>query len=133
MSEKELLETIKENLDYMKSTIERDTWFEINSEQSKEFYFAIVTVLTIKEEEIEELKEINEELVESIEEGVNGERINDINCISKDKIREKIKAFQNIRKEILKNDNELLRSSITYDIVRNDYCEKMLQELLEEG
>ena len=56
----------------------------------------------------------------------------DENCISKDKIREKIKAFQDVKKEIIKNENKLSRASITYDIVRNDYCEKMLLELLEE-
>lgn len=55
------------------------------------------------------------------------------NYIFKDKIREKIKAFQDVKKEIIKNENKLSRASITYDIVRNDYCEKMLQELLEDG
>lgn len=50
----------------------------------------------------------------------------------KDKIKEKIKEFREVRDEILKNEKQLQRESITYDLKRNDYCEKMLQELLEE-
>lgn len=57
----------------------------------------------------------------------------DEETIPRYKIREKIKAFQDVKKEIIKNENKLSRASITYDIVRNDYCEKMLKELLEEN
>lgn len=52
--------------------------------------------------------------------------------ISKDEVREKIKEFQDVKKTIIKSESKLLRASITYDIVRNDYCEKMLEELLGE-
>ena len=48
-----------------------------------------------------------------------------------DKIKAKIEEFKIVRNEILKNENELNRKMITEDLVRNDYCEKMLQELLE--
>ena len=56
MSEEELIEIIKENLNDMKSSIEMKKCFEINSEQAKEFYFAIATVLTLKEKQQKELQ-----------------------------------------------------------------------------
>ena len=54
------------------------------------------------------------------------------NYISKDKVRDLLEQFRAIKKEILKLEHELGRASITYDIVRNDYCEKMLEKLLGE-
>ena len=83
------------------------------------------------EKEIQRLEKDNDTLSELVI--VNEDKvIKELDLISKDKIREKIKAFQDVKKEIIKNENKLLKASITYDIVRNDYCEKMLQELLEE-
>lgn len=52
--------------------------------------------------------------------------------IPKSKVEEKIHQFESIRDEILKIEKELKRPSITYDLKRNDYCLKLLQELLEE-
>ena len=46
-----------------------------------------------KQKEILELKERNENLTEAIEEWINGERINDIKHISKDKIRELMNKY----------------------------------------
>ena len=53
--------------------------------------------------------------------------------ISKDKIREKIRNFKAVKQEIFRLENKLGNPSITYDIVRNDYCEKMLEDLLKEN
>ena len=50
------------------------------------------------------------------------------NSISKDKIREKIKDFEEIRDIIAVKEN----IDLNYDMKRNDYCIKMLNELLEE-
>ena len=52
--------------------------------------------------------------------------------VSKYIIKDKIRDFQRVKEEILKLENSLGKASITYDIVRNDYCEEMLKELLEE-
>lgn len=88
------------------------------------------------EKEIEELKEKIVDLetklaIETIDNKYNQEE-RDEETIPRCKIREKINQFREVKKEILKNENELQRVSITYDIIRNDYCEKMLLELLEE-
>lgn len=50
----------------------------------------------------------------------------------KNRIREKIEKFKVIRDTILEHEAEYKRPMMTYDLIRNDYCEKMLQELLEE-
>ena len=55
------------------------------------------------------------------------------NYISKGKIKSIIDNFRKIKSEILSSENVLGRASITYDIVRNDYCEKMLNQLLEDN
>lgn len=65
-------------------------------------------------------------LVERLQEEIKN------NYISKDKIKSMINNFRKVKREILSNENILGRASITYDIVRNDYCEKMLNQLLEE-
>lgn len=54
MGEEELLEIIRENLKDMKLSIDMNTYFEIDSKQAKEFYFAITTIITLKQKEIEE-------------------------------------------------------------------------------
>ena len=92
-------------------------------------YLGILFNLIEKQQkEIEELKKDNDTLSELVI--VNEDKvIKELDLISKDKIREKINQFREVKKEILKNENELQRVSITYDIIRNDYCEKMLKEL----
>ena len=52
--------------------------------------------------------------------------------ISKDKIKAKIEEFKIVRDTILENEKEFNRPMMTYDLKRNDYCEKMLQSLLEK-
>lgn len=62
------------------------------------------------------------------------EKLQNLNdYIPKSKVEEKINQFKIIRDEILKMEKDLKRPSITYDLIRNDYCEKLLQELLEEN
>ena len=67
----------------------------------------------------------------SIIENIN-KRINE-DYIEKKKIKEIIKQYKDIRNIIIKNECELNRSMITYDLIRNDYCEKMLEILLRKG
>lgn len=55
------------------------------------------------------------------------------NYIHKDKVKEKINQYKEIRDEILKIESKTLKPSITLDLKRNDYCMKILQELLKEG
>ena len=50
----------------------------------------------------------------------------------KDKIKAKIEEFKIVRDTILENEKEFNRPMMTYDLKRNDYCEKMLQSLLEK-
>lgn len=117
MSEEELIEIIKENLSDMKSSIEMNKCFEINSEQAKEFYFAIATVLTLKEKqqkEIEELKEKNNQL---------SDYLNDSYYVSADKIREMFQFY--IERDSLFNDDTHKMAVIR--------LKDVLKELLEEN
>ena len=54
------------------------------------------------------------------------------NYVSKDKIKAKIEEFKIVRDTLLENEKEFNRPMMTYDLKRNDYCEKMLQSLLEK-
>lgn len=54
------------------------------------------------------------------------------NFVRKDKIKAKIEEFKIVRDTILENEKEFNRPMMTYDLKRNDYCEKMLQSLLEK-
>lgn len=47
------------------------------------------------------------------------------------KIENAISQYKDIRKEILRLEGLLERPMITYDLIRNDYCEKILQEILK--
>lgn len=81
-----------------------------------------------QQEVLKELKEKNAEQIEVITEWVNGERINDIKHISKDKIRERIKELE----EKMKQDevDEFGIHSIGWSGL--DYVVEQLKELLEE-
>lgn len=54
------------------------------------------------------------------------------NFVSKDKIKALIENFKIIRDTIVKDEKELKRPMMTYDLKRNDYCVKMLESLLNE-
>lgn len=62
----------------------------------------ILKLLEKQQKEIEELKEENAEQLEVITEWVNGERINDIKHISKDKIRKEIRQLEALDKQYYK-------------------------------
>ena len=77
----------------------------------------ILNLIEKQQTEIEKLKQENKDHLEALTEWANGERINDIKHISKDKIREKIE--------------ELNAMEISQDIYYDDIKE-MFEELLEE-
>ena len=70
------------------------------------------------EKEIEELKEDNKKKSIVIIE------YQDLYEKLEDKIKEKIEEFKIIRNTILENEKECNRPMMTYDLKRNDYCEK---------
>lgn len=47
------------------------------------------------------------------------------------KIENAISQYKCIRKEILNLENLFERPMITHDLIRNDYCEKILQDILK--
>lgn len=47
-------------------------------------------------------------------------------------IKALIENFKIIRDTIVKDEKELKRPMMTYDLKRNDYCVKMLESLLNE-
>lgn len=89
----------------------------------------IETILNLTKKQQEEIKELKKKLANRLE-LLNYTISKDY--ISKDKISNKIEQFKANKKLILELENELGTASITYDIVRNDYCEKMLEDLLEK-
>lgn len=95
-----------------------------------EDFETILNLIDKQEKEIEKLKQSNEGFKRYT---VNCRELEiEINNEWKDKIREKIKFFKSVKQEIFRLENKLGIPSITYDIVRNDYCEKMLEDLLKE-
>ena len=136
LSEKEK-EAIKELIE-IKELSEEDLKFddyEVTAILDKTDLKSLIIVLNLIEKqskEIEELKSRNQGKTEALEEWINGERVS-IHCIHKDKIKAKIEEFKKVRDTILENEKELNRPMMTYDLKRNDYCEKMLQSLLEDN
>jgi len=110
----------------MKFSIENQTYFEINYEQTKELYNAIHKLLKENEnqqKEIEELKAINQIRKYRIE------VIDEREFISKDKIREKLNQIHNEFSDILLDKTLSLEeqnlNAHRYDAIRN-----VLEELL---
>lgn len=84
-------------------------------------------VIEKQQKEIEELKyKVKEHICIEAQEQVKQL------YVPKDKIKAKIEEFKKVRDTILENEKELNRPMMTYDLKRNDYCEKMLQSLLEK-
>ena len=65
--------------------------FDIQYEKALKIIYDLIET---QQKEIEELMQRNNSLTKALEEWINGERINDIKHISKDKIREKIKELK---------------------------------------
>ena len=104
---------IKNYLKCMEFSIKYQTYFEINYEQTKEFYNSIHKLL----KEIEELhKEINQRIKLKIE----NEKCVDRDFIYKGKIREKLNYFE--------HSYDYDDNGESYELVM-----KVLQELLEEN
>lgn len=137
---------IKNYLECMKFSIENQTYFEINYEQTKELYNAIHKLLKENEnqqkeieekttillagskkvkqleKEIEELKEKNAQLINYL---------NDSYYVSADKIKEKLKELEQ-QKEKLKYDGN--RSFADYEqFCKNlKFFKEQIEEILEE-
>ena len=79
----------------------KGTYWLVGEENIEENVNIILKLIDNQQKEIEELKERNENLTEAIEEWVNGERIDDIHHISKDKIREIFKKYAKDIKDLL--------------------------------
>lgn len=139
--EKEIFNNLKE---YMQSKINKGYHKFIYNDLDWDFKCidcinAIDKVLK-QSKEIEELKEKNKTL-KSLQNDTNGlyiEMIERKNYFERelqkveDKIKSKIEEFKIVRDTILENEKEFNRPMMTYDLKRNDYCEKMLQSLLEK-
>ena len=91
--------------------------------EAKRLFEAIMKIADERDELLEKNKEYEKQL--------DLDYVNN-NFISKDKIKAKIEEFKQVRDEILREEKEFNRPMMTYDLKRNDYCEKMLQSLLEE-
>lgn len=89
------------------------------------------TILNLIEKQSKEIEEYNNKLLSNA--GIYQLGFNDGKKTVENKIKAKIEEFKKVRDIILKNEKEFNRPMMTYDLKRNDYCEKMLQELLEEG
>lgn len=124
MSEEEIMQGINKTIRFMKEELKADhSCFTIQE------LWAVNGLLDLYQKEKEKNKELEKKLANRIE---LLDYMISKDYISKDKIKAKIHAFKEIKKEILSCENKLAKASITYDIVRNDYCEKMLKDLLEE-
>lgn len=107
---------------------------ELTAVISKNEYLSIEFIASMflkQSKEIEVLKDTNKKLYEMGKQNAIQELINN-DYISKDKIKAKIEEFKIVRDTILENEKEFNRPMMTYDLKRNDYCEKMLQSLLEK-
>lgn len=105
-------------------------YFTVEKED-KQVIDTILNLIEKQSKEIEELKDTNKKLYEMGKQNAIQELINN-DYVSKDKIKSKIEEFKKVRDIILENEKEFNRPMMTYDLKRNDYCEKMLQSLLEK-
>lgn len=119
--EKEAIETTKIIIEYA-----GDSYIP---KQNREKLKILLNLIEKQRKEIEELKDIQQKICN--EELLEQEYVKEY-FIAKDKIKSKIEEFKKVRDEILKNEKEFNRPMMTYDLKRNDYCEKMLQSLLKE-
>ncbi len=88
------------------------------------------TILNLIEKQSKEIED-RAKICKNIQKFINKDYVEQ-EYISKDKIKAKIEEFKRVRDEILREEKEFNRPMMTYDLKRNDYCEKMLQSLLDE-
>ena len=127
-------------LNYVKNKTPFIFWYEEKPYNKKETINIILNLIEKQSKEIEELKNITKSYdsflgTEKIVIADKNFFVNGYfreNYVSKDKIKSKIEEFKIIRDTILENEKEFNRPMMTYDLKRNDYCEKMLQSLLEK-
>lgn len=124
----------KKAIERAKFLINIDTYLE------KEMLINLLNLIEKQSKEIEELKNITK----SYDSFLGDEKIViadkkffvngyfQENFVRKDKIKAKIEEFKIVRDTILENEKEFNRPMMIYDLKRNDYCEKMLQSLLEK-
>ena len=110
----------KKAIERAKFLINIDTYLE------KEMLINLLNLIEKKSKEIEKLKENNGYHLGFIDGGIAKK------YEYQDKIKAKIEEFKIVRDTILENEKEFNRPMMTYDLKRNDYCEKMLQSLLEK-
>lgn len=111
-------------LNYVKNKTPFIFWYEEKPYNKKETINIILNL-------IEKLQKENEELNYKLHSKKIALEIYN-RYISKDKIKAKIEEFKIVRDTILENEKEFNRPMMAYDLKRNDYCEKMLQSLLEK-
>ena len=95
----------------------------------------ILYLIEKQSKEIEELKDKNKKLQDKAKELIfEKQELTSalLDSTPNDKIKAKIEEFKIVRDTILENEKEFNRPMMTYDLKRNDYCEKMLQSLLEK-
>lgn len=92
--------------------------------------------LKCKIDDLEKEKQADKEKIKVLEEEIDDWKFTknyvEDNYIHKNEIKRKIEEFKQVRDEILREENEFNKPMMTYDLKRNDYCEKMLQSLLEK-
>ena len=136
--EKEKLEQeFQYALDNIVSKIKGETATAIVvSEQSMILLFKRLMLKIEKQsKEIEELKNKNKKLQDKAKELIFEKQVLTsalLDSTPNNIIKAKIEEFKIVRDTILENEKELNRPMMTYDLKRNDYCEKMLQSLLEK-
>lgn len=86
--------------------------------------------------ELEKERQADKEKIKELEEEIDDWKFTknyvEDNYIHKNEIKRKIEEFKQVRDEILREEKEFNSPMMAYDLKRNDYCEKMLQSLLEK-
>lgn len=120
---------LEENFDYLNLKARMDSKYDDLDLIPKSVRTSIKAILKICEDQEKDI------ILLKSQNGISyfvHKQITESDYISKDKVKEKIRAFKSVKQEIFRLESKLGIPSITYDIVRNDYCEKMLEDLLKE-
>lgn len=132
--EKKAIEWLKK-ADWFSARLYSSTILNLIEEQQKE--------ISLLKDQLEYVKSEYEETIEQQQKEIKDLKSTDLTTVYlngfydgekkwKDEIKAKIEEFKLARDTILEHEAEYKRPMMTYDLIRNDYCEKMLQKLLEE-